>query len=167
VKRSLSITEPLDRVGQFSREELVECWINHYGQPPPKAASRSLLERAVAYAIQVEHTGGLEPRMLKALLRHAEAAGLGKRPSRSDSGINRGNHTAKAEAAPPRSAAKTHLVPALRPGMRIVREWQGKGHVVDVLDHGFKWNGKTYRSLSAVASGITGAKWSGPRFFRV
>lgn len=164
---SLSVTEQLNRVGQFSREELVECWINHYGQPPPKAASRALLERAVAYAIQVEHSRDLEPRMLKALLRHAEAARIGKRSSQSRSGLHHGNHTAKVEAAPCRSASRTHLVQALRPGMRIVREWRGKGHIVDVLDDGFQWNGKTYRSLSAVASEITGAKWSGPRFFRV
>jgi hypothetical protein len=52
-------------------------------------------------------------------------------------------------------------------GARLVREWNGRKHVVDVTDDGFVWNGQTYRSLSAIAREITGARWSGPRFFGV
>jgi len=55
--------------------------------------------------------------------------------------------------------------PALRPGGRLLREWNGKTNVVEVVDAGFLWNGKCYRSLSAIAREITGAHWSGPRFF--
>ncbi len=51
------------------------------------------------------------------------------------------------------------------PGMRLIREWTGSSHVVEVVDGGFVWNGKRYGSLSAVARAITGARWSGPRFF--
>ncbi len=50
-------------------------------------------------------------------------------------------------------------------GSRFVREWNGRNHVVDAVEGGFLWNGRTYRSLSAVAKAITGAQWSGPRFF--
>ena len=65
----------------------------------------------------------------------------------------------EAERAPrPRS-------PALQPGGRLLREWNGVTHVVDVTDNGFTWNGRTWRSLSAIAREITGAHWSGPRFF--
>ena len=46
-----------------------------------------------------------------------------------------------------------------------MREWNGKTHVVDVVDRGFVFDGKSYRSLSAIARRITGAHWSGPRFF--
>ena len=53
----------------------------------------------------------------------------------------------------------------LEPGSQLVREWQGEMHVVDVIDGGYRWNGERYTSLSAVARGITGARWSGPRFF--
>jgi hypothetical protein len=53
----------------------------------------------------------------------------------------------------------------MKAGGRILREWNGVTHVVDVLDLGFRWNGTTYRSLSAIARAITGARWSGPRFF--
>lgn len=54
---------------------------------------------------------------------------------------------------------------ALKPGGRLLREWNGNTHVVDVTDDGFLWNGQRYRSLSAIARHITGAHWSGPRFF--
>ena len=54
---------------------------------------------------------------------------------------------------------------ALRPGGRLLREWNGVTHTVEVIDSGFRWNSQSYRSLSAVARAITGARWSGPRFF--
>jgi hypothetical protein len=50
-------------------------------------------------------------------------------------------------------------------GARLVRQWHGKTHTVDAVEGGFLWNGDRYRSLSAVAREITGARWSGPRFF--
>jgi hypothetical protein len=53
----------------------------------------------------------------------------------------------------------------LKPGVRLYREWNGKTHVVEVAEKGVLWNGETHRSLSAVARAITGARWSGPRFF--
>ena len=55
--------------------------------------------------------------------------------------------------------------PALKPGGRLIREWNGATHVVDVVEGGFIWNGQRYSSLSPIARAITGARWSGPRFF--
>lgn len=55
--------------------------------------------------------------------------------------------------------------PTLAPGMRLEREWRGVRQVVEVVDTGFRWDAKTYRSLSQVAQAITGSKWNGPRFF--
>ena len=55
--------------------------------------------------------------------------------------------------------------PSLSPGTRLVREWQGRTHHVSVLASGFEYEGKTYRSLTAVARQITGTAWSGPLFF--
>ena len=55
--------------------------------------------------------------------------------------------------------------PTLRPGARLLRAWNGTTHVVDVLPDGFMWDGARHRSLSAIARAITGARWSGPRFF--
>ncbi|MDH5451960.1 MAG: DUF2924 domain-containing protein [Paracoccaceae bacterium] len=55
--------------------------------------------------------------------------------------------------------------PTLKPGGRLLREWNGTTHAVEVAEGGYRWNGQTYRSLTAVAHAITGARWSGPRFF--
>lgn len=55
--------------------------------------------------------------------------------------------------------------PALKTGGRLIREWNGVTHVVDVINGGFLWNGQRYASLSPIARAITGARWSGPRFF--
>ncbi len=55
--------------------------------------------------------------------------------------------------------------PGLQPGGRLLREWNGVTHVVDVTGDGFIWKEAKYRSLSKIAREITGAHWSGPRFF--
>ena len=55
--------------------------------------------------------------------------------------------------------------PGLQPGGRLLREWNGVTHVVDVTADGFVWKEAKYRSLSKIAREITGAHWSGPRFF--
>lgn len=55
--------------------------------------------------------------------------------------------------------------PTLLTGGRLLREWNGVTHVVEVTDDGYRWNGRTHRSLSSIARAITGARWSGPRFF--
>jgi hypothetical protein len=46
-----------------------------------------------------------------------------------------------------------------------MRDWNGQTHLVDITAEGIRWRGATYRSLFAVARAITGARWSGPRFF--
>ena len=50
-------------------------------------------------------------------------------------------------------------------GAILRRTWNGEEHVVTVVDRGFEWNRRTFRSLSAVATAIAGSRWSGPRFF--
>ena len=55
--------------------------------------------------------------------------------------------------------------PTVKHGARLLRAWNGVTHVVDVLPEGYLWNGTRHRSLSAIARAITGARWSGPRFF--
>ena len=57
--------------------------------------------------------------------------------------------------------------PRIKPGTRLVREWHGRKHVVDVTAGGFEWQGEVWPSLSAIAREITGTRWSGPRFFGV
>ena len=53
----------------------------------------------------------------------------------------------------------------LSPGTRLLREWQGQTYHVTVVAGGFEFNGKVWRSLSAIARSITGTAWSGPAFF--
>ena len=55
--------------------------------------------------------------------------------------------------------------PQLKPGTVLVREYQGRRHIITTVRDGFDWQGTTYPSLSAVARAITGTVWSGPRFF--
>jgi len=64
-------------------------------------------------------------------------------------------------------AAAENKKPVANSGARLIREWNGREHVVDVTVDGYLWNGRTWRSLSAIAKEITGTKWSGPRFFGV
>lgn len=63
--------------------------------------------------------------------------------------------------------AKGRVMPSrkLTPGTRLVRDWHGVGHVVTVRDDGYDYEGQRWSSLTAIAHAITGAKWSGPRFF--
>ena len=62
-------------------------------------------------------------------------------------------------------ASSSASVAALAPGTRLLRERQGETHHVTVLSDGFAYNGKTYRSLTAISRQITGTAWSGPLFF--
>ena len=55
----------------------------------------------------------------------------------------------------------------LKAGARLVRQWRGHAHTVLVLEDGFEYEGQRYRSLTMIAARITGAHWSGPRFFGV
>lgn len=120
--------------------DLVGCWLSKHGTPPPKGMSRKLLLLAIAYRIQADAFGDLDPRTDRYL--RAVASGTPE--------------------TPPSRLPET---PALKPGMRLLREWNGQTHVVDVTETGFLWNEETYPSLSAIARAITGARWSGPRFF--
>ena len=53
----------------------------------------------------------------------------------------------------------------LKQGVTLVREWNGRTYQVNVLEQGFRMDGKEYASLTAIAKKITGTNWSGPRFF--
>lgn len=71
----------------------------------------------------------------------------------------------KAALRKPSDKPVRSVSPSLQSGGRLLREWNGVTHVVDVTDDGFVWKDTTYRSLSKIAREITGAHWSGPRFF--
>ena len=102
--------------------------------------SRELLLRALAYRMQEVALGGLRPARQRQLRQMAQQ-------------FNR------------IGAANTPPRPELKPGTRLIREWQGRTYDVLVLDEGFSWQNTQYRSLSALARKITGTAWSGPLFF--
>jgi hypothetical protein len=124
---------------ELPRTELVARWQTLYGTPPPKGISRRLMVGALAYAHQAKQQGGPSAALSRRLAQLIDGKPLARVP-----------------------ATRT-----LKPGARLVREWNGKIHTVEVVEGGYIWNGTCYRSLSAVARAITGARWSGPRFFGI
>jgi len=72
-------------------------------------------------------------------------------------------------AAGPGVASKTGDVPPviIRPGTRLIREWNGKTIAVTAAEQGFEYDGRQFTSLTQIASEVTGTHWSGPRFFGV
>lgn len=118
---------------------LREEWRRLKGSAPPRL-SRDLLLRAIAYELQAETFGGLSAQALRKIPLAEDKAG-------------------DTLETPERSQAR------LSSGARLVREWHGRTHSVEVLQSGFLFEGQTYRSLSEIARRITGSHWSGPRFF--
>jgi Protein of unknown function (DUF2924) len=103
-------------------------------------------------------TGRPVPRVSASLLRLALAWEL---QAKAHGGLSRQARQKLDQAA----SAKT-VTSAVRPGMRLAREWNGTVHVVSVGEEGeISWNGREWRSLSEVARAITGSRWSGPAFF--
>jgi len=131
--------EALQHLPSLGRSELRAEWRRLYGAEAPIRLGRALLIAAVAYRLQQEAFGGLRPELRRRLLKIAEAARRGE------------------EMMP--------AAPRLKPGTRLMREWQGRTHAVVVTDSGFLWHQAHYRSLSQIAREITGTRWSGPVFF--
>ncbi len=143
--------EEIGRLASLPRPELVRRWQAIYGLLPPRGIKRPLLERAIAWHLQVKALGGISAAH-KRILRTAL-------PSTPD--LN----TAANRVPPVSRPAAPPLKISLRPGARLVREWHGRTHVVNVTENGFIWNGRQYASISKIAREITGTRWSGPRFF--
>lgn len=122
-----------------SRDVLIERWRRLTKREPPRYASIEFLRRAAAYAIQEREFGAL-PQSVK---RQLQAAARGETPTKRIGSVH------------------------IKPGARLLREWHGATHEVIVTDNGYVWEGQTYKSLSAVAQAISGAKWNGPRFFGI
>ena len=166
----------LEQLGSMSREELVERWQAAYGCPPPAGARRELLVYAAGWHIQVKRLGGFPAEVRRMLRREVErirrecrVADLApetlaeERDKLADVGVaeSYGSAADGERGAEPASVERRRLVP----GVRLLRDWNGRTHVVDVTEAGYLYEGETYRSLSAIARKITGAHWSGPRFF--
>jgi hypothetical protein len=139
-KPAINVAKEFARLSALTIFELRGEWRRLHRTPPPMRLSRDLLTRGITYKLQERAYGGLS----MATARKLEQAG-------ADS-LSRGS-----------------VIPAppifLRPGTRLVREWRGVTHTALIHADGIEWRGQRYRSLSLVARKITGARWSGPRFF--
>jgi hypothetical protein len=131
----------LAELQRLSVNQLKEKWEALLGTPAPNNA-RAFLELRIGYRIQGLTYGGLSRdtrRTLELLADEVE-----------------GKITRKNMVADPRNPL---------PGTRLIRDWDGVEHTVTVHQDGYEWQGRKYRSLSAIAKAITGTSWNGFRFF--
>lgn len=120
------------------RADLIVRWEHIMGTPPPSRFSSVRLYRGIRYAEQVAADPELQ---------------------RLDRQVNQ---RLKQLARQPNTKKQKIL-----PGTRLLREWHGTTYEVLVTDQGYMYRGTTYRSLTAIATLITGTQWSGPQFFGV
>jgi len=138
-----SVQEKVQALETAERADLVPKWVKAYGAPPFKGARHGTLVRGLAYHVQCRRSGGLSAKTSKRLLKIARTGLITN------------------AASPKHAKSRTKL------GSQLVREWNGKSYTVHVTDKGYVMSGVTYGSLSSAAKAITGAHWSGPRFFGV
>jgi hypothetical protein len=133
------LSQRIAALNELMAQQLRDEWRRLYQGQPPRL-SRDLLIRTIAYRMQELTYGGLSKatqRRLAALAKELEV---------------KGSIVITPDAS-------------LRPGTRLVREWRSRTHTVVVTGDGFEYAGKTFPSLTKIAHTITGAHWSGPRFF--
>ncbi len=135
-----ALASEIASLSKLGTDEIREHWKAMFGKAPSSDISRSFLTRAISYRLQEKALGGLKPSTRRLLEEFTD---------------DRADGSAVA-AAPSRIVQR---------GAVLVREWRGISHHVSVLEKGFRFRGKRYRSLSEVAREITGTRWSGPLFF--
>ncbi len=129
----------LAALAAMSAVELGREWERLHGSPAP-TLTPALLRLAIGYRLQEKAQGGLPAAVARELARPAGPVAPSHRSSPSGSG-------------------------PVPPGTRLVRTWGGRTSEVLALDNGFLFDGRTYSSLTSIAVAVTGARWSGPRFF--
>ena len=135
----LAVEAELERLATLRITELRALWRAKFKSEPPNAFGPDLLRRSIAYKLQEDTYGGLDrdtARLLNQLM--AQAA---------------------------KTPGKIVLPRRIKPGSELVRTWNRRTYRVMVLEKGFAYDGKTFASLSEIATLITGTKWNGPRFF--
>lgn len=135
------IEEQLAGLATLSPARLRAEWRRlNRGRPLPEGLTASQLKRAIAWRLQEKAHGGLAPERLRQLDRMAEQLRIDGEIELENLGLP-------------------------KPGTRLIRHWHGKVHCVTVLEDGFDFEQRRYSSLTQIARHITGAAWSGPRFF--
>ena len=139
-----SVLRQLATLETMTMEQLHEQWRDLYGGEPPRYRRRFLIKR-LAYRLQELFYGGLS----EAAKTHLTQVAQGDPVARVESRIA-GNLRNKAD---------------ILPGTRFVRIWKDRRHEVLAHENGFEYDGRMFRSLSAVAREITGTRWNGKLFF--
>ena len=134
------IAKEIAELADLTTSRLRERWRRLCRVEPPAGISRDLLIRASAYQIQESEHGGLSRAVKRRLRAFVQKMG-------SEASLSFG------------------LASSLKPGAKLIRGWRGRTYSVIVLEDGFDFEGRRYPSLSKIAREITGARWSGPRFF--
>lgn len=129
----------LPQLENSSPPKLRACWRETFKTPAPEI-SPSLMRHAIAYRLQEQQ----HPKLPASQLR--QIAKLQKKLTTN-------------------GTLETATSIQLKAGTQLIRKWNGAAHVVLVLDDGFEYNGERFSSLTKIAQFITGAHWSGPRFF--
>jgi hypothetical protein len=137
-----TLDNEIARLRGLDLEELRARWHTVFRRRAPPHLPRHLLFRILAYRLQADRLGDLDPEMRRLL----DRAGTPPEVEKLAADFNQ---------------RRTQL----RPGTMLAREWNGDLHRVMVLADGFGWKDKTFESLSKVAFAITGTHWNGPRFF--
>jgi|RhiMetStandDraft_8_1073273.scaffolds.fasta_scaffold10200_2 DUF2924 family protein len=141
----LSLDDEIAHLRDLDLQGLRARWKSMFRQQPPPHLPRHLLFAVLAYRLQADALGDLNPATARLLRQIATAGGtLGTSRLTQEYGRRRAE---------------------LKPGTILMREWNAQAYRVMVVDEGFALNGKTYDSLSKVAFAITGTNWNGPRFF--
>jgi len=119
------------------QEDLKGLWLEYFGAEPP-AYRKGFLIKGLAQRIQELTFGGLPPA-----------------------------HQARLDVLVDGKPAKRKAPESLLPGTKLVRDWQGVSHHVTVIQEGFEYRGRRFKSLSAIANIIAGTRWNGWTFFGV
>ena len=142
-----SILAQIAELETLSFPELKARWRELFDTEPP-SYNRSHIVKRLAYRIQELACGGLNEATRDHLREHLKREDL---------------DTETQSAARMARRQRKNGVPVI--GTRIVRDWHGERHEVTVVEGGFEYEGRRYRSLSAIARAITGTRWNGPAFF--
>ena len=153
----LSLTERLSAeiagLKELDLEGLRARWRKLFRAAAPPHLPKYLLFRVLAYRIQANALGDLD----RESVRYLDAVARESEQRRAKPGYRR------TKAPPPLPPVPDRR--GLKPGTILVREHAGVLQRVVVMENGFAWEGKSFRSLSEAAQAITGTNWSGPRFF--
>jgi len=131
------IDHEISQLETLNLNQLRDEWYRTFDTAAPQGVGRHLLASGIATRLQEQPMGGLSSKQIRMLNRFAED-GEGDR---------------------------LDVTVAPTAGTRLVREWRGVTHHVEVKEEGFTYRDTRYNSLSQIAEHITGVRWSGPRFF--